>query len=160
VDVEEVRPAPRSSDPRLDALEDAAALVEEITVDGLLNRLVADVRRGFDATWVVVIDVTGPVALAAVGAAPPASWLDAFVAGSRSSAPVASGLSGPDDVAWAPLDGADLALVLGRDGRPFRARERRQLAALSRIADRRWVELSRRSVRDAHPSASRALSIV
>ena len=161
VDVEEVRAAPNSMpDPRLDALENAAALVEETSVEGLLQRLVADARRGFDAMWVAVIDLTGPAALAAVGTAPPASWLDAFVAGSRSSAPVASGLAGPDDVAWAPLDGADLALVLGRDGRPFRARERRQLAALSRIADRRWVELARRSVREAHPSATRALSIV
>jgi hypothetical protein len=161
VDVEEVRPAPNSMpDPRLDALESAAALVEETSIEGLLERLVADARRGFDATWVAVIDLAGPVAVAVIGAAPPASWLDAFVAGSRSSAPVASGLSGPDDVAWAPLDGADLALVLGRDGRPFRARERRQLAALTRIADRRWVELARRSVRDAHPSVARTLSVV
>jgi hypothetical protein len=161
VDVEEVRPAPDlMPDHRLDALENAAALVEETSIEGLLQRLVADACHVFDATWVAVIDLTGPVAVANVGAAPPASWLDAFVAGSRSSAPVASGLAGPDDVAWAPLDGADLALVLGRDGRPFRARERRQLAALTRIADRRWVELARRSVRDAHPSAARAFSIV
>jgi hypothetical protein len=160
VDVEEVRPAGSTPDPRLDALESAAALVEETSAEGVLTRLVEDAQRTFDATWVVVIDVTGPVALARVGAAPPASWLDAFVAGSRSSVAVASGETGPDDIAWAPLDGADLALVLGREGRPFRARERRQLGALSRIADRRWVELARRSVRDAHPSAGHALSVV
>jgi hypothetical protein len=59
---------------------------------------------------------------------------------------------GPDDVAWAALASADLAVVLGRDGRPFRARERRQLAALARIADRRWAELVLRSARFAHPS--------
>jgi hypothetical protein len=35
----------------------------------------------------------------------------------------------------------ELVLVLGRDGRAFRARERRQAAALSRIADTRLAEL-------------------
>ena len=40
---------------------------------------------------------------------------------------------------------ACLVVVLGRDGRPFRVRERRQLSALARIADNRWVELVRGS---------------
>jgi hypothetical protein len=161
VDVEEVRPAaPSQPDPRLDALETAAALVEEQSIDGLLERLVSEARRDFEATWVAVVDPAGATCLGTVGSPPPAPWLDAFVSGSRSSARVAAGDTGPDDVAWAPLDGADLALVVGREGRPFRARERRQLAALSRIADRRWLELARRSVRGAHPSAPRALSVV
>jgi hypothetical protein len=34
-------------------------------------------------------------------------------------------------------------LLIGRSGRPLRARERRQATALARIADTRWVELSR-----------------
>jgi hypothetical protein len=161
VDVEEVRPAaPSQPDPRLDALETAAALVDEESIEGLLERLAGEAKCDFEATWVAIVDLAGAVCLASVGAAPPAPWLDAFVAGSRSSAPVAAGDAGPDDVAWASLDGADLALVLGREGRPFRARERRQVAALARIADRRWLELARRSVRGAHPSAPRALSVV
>jgi hypothetical protein len=52
-----------------------------------------------------------------------------------------SGENGPDDVAWAPLVTADRALVLGRKGRPLRTRERRQLAALARIADHRWSQI-------------------
>jgi hypothetical protein len=40
---------------------------------------------------------------------------------------------------------ASLVVVLGRDGRPFRTRERRQLSALARIADNRWVELVTRT---------------
>jgi len=52
-----------------------------------------------------------------------------------------SGEDGPDDVAWAPLPTADRALVLGRKGRPLRTRERRQLAALARIADHRWRQI-------------------
>jgi hypothetical protein len=58
----------------------------------------------------------------------------AFVAGSQSSAAVSSGECGPDDVAWAALGQTRLALLLGRQGRPFRARERHQLAALCKIA--------------------------
>ena len=36
-------------------------------------------------------------------------------------------------MAWADLPGRDRTLVLGRTGRPFRARERRQLVVLARI---------------------------
>jgi hypothetical protein len=45
-----------------------------------------------------------------------------------------------------------MALVLGRDGNPFRARERRQAAALARIVDTRFRELSESEARVAHPS--------
>src|SRR5439155_782373 len=47
---------------------------------------------------------------------------------------------------------ADVALLLGRDGRPFRARERRQLTVLADIADRRWAEVATRSARLRHPA--------
>jgi len=67
---------------------------------------------------------------------------------------VAAGECGPDDVAWATLRGADLAVVLGRFGRPFRARERQQLAVLARIADSRWLELVQRASRRVHPTAA------
>ena len=79
--------------------------------------------------------------MAVVGTPPDTPWLAAFVAGSRSSVHSSAGESGPDDVAWADLAAADLTLVLGRSGRPFRARERRQAAVLARIADARWTEL-------------------
>jgi hypothetical protein len=78
---------------------------------------------------------------AASGDAPPLAWLAAFVAGTQTSALVAAGECGPDDVASALLPKAGLVVVLGRKGRPFRSRERRQLAALARIADRRVSEL-------------------
>jgi hypothetical protein len=80
-------------------------------------------------------------------------WLSAFVEGSRSSARVADAAAGPVDVAWAPLPSAGLSLVLGRSGRPIRARERRQIAALARIADTRWVEVVVRESRRRHPSS-------
>ena len=53
----------------------------------------------------------------------------------------AGGFAGPDDVAWTALEASGFALVLGRDGQPFRARERMQIAVLCRIADRRLQEL-------------------
>jgi len=155
VDVEDVRPLQELlRDPRLDALETAALLVGQQTVDELLEALATHACHDFEATWCTIIDLGGPVPLATVGEPPPAPWLGAFVAGSRSSVRVAAGECGPDDVAWSPLGTADLALVLGRHRRPFRARERHQLSALARIADARWSELVLRAARVAHPSAA------
>jgi len=142
VDVEDVRPAPAElADPRLDALEAAAVLVGASSFDGLLSSLVAHARRDFGAEWAVVVDLDERVLLASHGAPPPPGWLVAFVAGSQSSAAVASGECGPDDVAWADLAGSSLALLLGRQGRPFRSRERHQLAALAKIAQHVMVSL-------------------
>jgi hypothetical protein len=155
VDVEEIRPVVDTiRDPRLDALETAAILVEQDSIDDLHEVLAHHALTDFEAGWAVVIDLEGPVALAGCGHPPAPSWVGAFVAGSRSSARVAAGECGPDDVAWATLATSDVALVLGREGRPFRARERRQLAALARIADSRWAELVRRASRSVHPAAT------
>jgi hypothetical protein len=155
VDVEDVRPAADwLSDPRLDALETAAVLVDQHSVASLLDRLVSHAAHDFTADWAAVVDLDSPVPLTTVGPVPPAPWLGAFVTGSRASASPSAGLGGPDDVAWAELDTASLVLVIGRRGRPFRARERQQLAALARIANHRWVELVTRVSRLIHPSAT------
>jgi hypothetical protein len=156
VDVEDVRPAAESlRDPRLAALETAAMLVGASTVDELLDLLVQHAQYDFAADWAAVVDLEVPEIRARVGEAPSAGWLVAFVEGSRSSARVASGESGPDDVVWAPLPSAGLSLVLGRSGRPLRGRERRQAAALVRIADTRWAEVKVHDSRMRHPSCSR-----
>ena len=145
VDVEDVRPAGDAlPDPRLDALETAALLVAASTRAELLDSLVARIAHDFTAGWAAVIDLEGPGTRASTGEAPSTRWLQAFVEGSRSSATVAAGESGPDDVAWASLPSGRLNVVLGRSGRPLRARERRQLAAVARIADARWSELEGR----------------
>ncbi len=153
VDVEDVRRATGSqADPRLDALETAGVLVDEKAVDGLLTALAVHSCHDFGAEWAAVIDAGSPAPLAAAGTPPPAAWLGAFVAGARTSHAVSAGEVGPDDVAWALMEGADLALVVGRRGRRFRARERRQVAALARIADRRWIELVMKGPGLARPS--------
>ena len=146
VDVEDVRPGTAPvNDTGRDALAAAVVLVDQASVDGLLSALAQHAGSGFGADWAAVVGLDGPAPLASAGVPPPAAWLDAFLAGSRSSERVAAGESGPDDVAWAALPTPELALVLGRRGRPFRARERRQLAALAHIADCRWTELTARA---------------
>ena len=65
------------------------------------------------------------------------------------------GEAGPDDVVWSPLPSAGLALVVGRDGTAYRARERRQVAALARIVDTRLREIIRYTSLANHPSVIR-----
>ena len=125
VDVEDVRPVQGDvPDARVAALESAADLLAQPTADAVRKALVEHVVRDFEADWAAVI--TDKHLDASTGEAPTAEWLSAFVAGAHEAA--------ADDIAWARLGEATAAaLVLGRAGRPFRSRERRQLAALGRI---------------------------
>lgn len=150
VAVEDVYDVPGGElpDPRLAALETAAILVQLDDPAAVLAALVEHAAHDFGAGWACVIDTHGPRVHAAVGEAPPAAWVAAFVVGSRTAPDGA-----PEDVAWSRLGRADLDVVLGRPGRPLRARERRQLAALGEIADVRWAELARVSALRVHPSA-------
>jgi hypothetical protein len=155
VDVEDVRQVPGvPADPRLDALETAAYLVERHDPADLMRALVSHAVKDFEADWAAVVDPSAPQPMASVGAMPPDAWVFAFVHGARSAAGSAAS---PADVAWADMSVASWVVVLGRDGRPFRTRERRQLSALARIADNRWVELVRGprapSVGASRPSA-------
>ncbi len=152
VDVEELRPVDGvTHDPRADALETAAILVGATGRADLLEGVVTHGRRLLGGVWAAIVEIDDGELLAVDGAAPPAAWLAAFVAGSRASASMAvSGDGGPDDVVWAPLPATGLALVVGRVGSGFRARERRQVSALARIADTRLVDFCRRS----HPSVA------
>src|SRR5438034_11373586 len=85
----------------------------------------------------------GDVALATSGEqVPGASVLEALAAGTAASPVVAAGDAGPDDLAVAPFPKGDLVLLVGRDGHPFRRRERRQPLALAPIADRGGTILS------------------
>lgn len=127
VDVEDVRPVQGEvPDPRVAALESAAALLAQPDAESVCAALVKEVCRDFEAEWAAVID-NGVVA--AHGESPTLDWLTAFVAGSDGAGAVEHG---PDDIAWAGLTSRS-TLLIGRDGRPFRSRERRQLVALARI---------------------------
>jgi hypothetical protein len=128
VDVEDVRPVSGDlPDARVAALESAADLLAQPDADAVRRALVEHVVRDFESDWAAVVDRDQLVASA--GETPTGTWLAAFVAGSDGAG---AAHTGPDDIAWAPLH-SSVALVIGRAGRPFRARERRQLTALARI---------------------------
>jgi hypothetical protein len=155
VDVESIRPATEAlHDPRVDALETAAILVGAPTPAESIEALCTHAVRTVGAPWGAVISLADGSLVTSVGECPPAPWIAAFVTGSQSSARVADGGSEPSDMVWAPLPAADYALVMGRNGDAFWARERRQVAALARIVDTRFRELRREISRRRHPSAS------
>jgi hypothetical protein len=143
VDVEDVRESPGPMlDPRLDALETAESLVSLSSSEALLAALAEGACKDFQADWAAVAASHTDDALASWGPVPPGSWLAAFLAGCQALEPGSHAEAGPDDVAWAAMDQSGLAVLVGRRGRPFRARERRQLAALARIVDLRLGQLS------------------
>jgi len=153
VDVESIRLAEVTlRDPRLDALETAAMLVGAPTADDAVVELCSHAVRTVGAVWGAIVDLESGEVVTSEGESPSSGWLAAFVAGSQSSARVAGGDTGPGDVVWAPLPAAGYALVLGRNGEAYRARERRQAAALARIVDARFRDLKIVSSRLAHPS--------
>jgi hypothetical protein len=150
VDIEDLRVLDgEAHDPRADVLEAAAVIVGAGDRATLLDSVVTHGRRVLGGEWAAMLRMDDGELLAGDGEVPLARWLVAFVEGSRTSARVSSGESGPDDVVWSPLPGTGMALVVGRTGAPFRARERRQVCALARIVDTRLVDLSRR----LHPSS-------
>lgn len=132
--VEEVRVVGNFPDPRLDALESASRLCEATSPVALQTSLVNDTRDEFLADWAAL--VCGEDVLASAGDEPSAAALSALSAGTTASAHVSAGRSGPDDLAVAALPAMHATLLLGRSGHPFRRRERAQLLALARIADR------------------------
>jgi len=138
--VEEFRIVGAFPDARLDALESAATLCEATSIHGLHTALVEHLRREFLAEWaVLLVDdelVTG------AGDTPPArEFLAALAAGTQVSPKVADGTTGPDDLLVAALPVHEATILVGRSGHPFRRRERVQLLALARIADRAWTLL-------------------
>ncbi len=137
VEVESIRALVGAQpDPRLDALESAIALVEVLTPNEVLATLTRRVHTDVSADWVAVVDHRSQSVIAGDGPVPAASALFGFVRD------IQTGSATPNaDIAWTLLDGSDLTLLVGRRGRTLRSRERRQLTALARVADLRWVDL-------------------
>jgi hypothetical protein len=133
--VEQWERVDRFPDARLDALETVERVFEADHTGALWCRLVDRVHTEFGSSWAVVL--CDAVVVAAIGdGMPDASVLTALAAGTGASPAVAAGDAGPEDLAVAPLPANDAVLLIGRDGHPFRRRERHQLLALARIADR------------------------
>ena len=145
-----------------DPLDTAVLLVESIGPTELSDVLAKGVCTAFACDWCTVLD-TGDaraIVVAEAGDRPSAAWLGAFAAGARAGLSLSTGrgagLVGPRDVAWSPLDLSGLVVVAGRDGPPFRSRERRQLQQLCRVADARWSELVRTGGRTALSGAEQS----
>jgi len=152
VAVEEIRPvADALHDPRLDALEMAAILVGAGECEELVEAVVTHARRVIGAEWAAVVQLDDGEVIAEVGTPPSTPWLLAFLTGSQESNRIVGGGGGADDIVWSPMPSSGLALVLGRDATAYRARERRQVAAIARIVDTRVRELSRQRARANHP---------
>jgi 23S rRNA U2552 (ribose-2'-O)-methylase RlmE/FtsJ len=153
--VEEVRVVNHFPDPRLDALEGATRLCQAAGVKELHEALVDQVRKEFLAEWAALVTDVGPeeehlggngaeraTVAATAGDAPGAEHLEALALGVAASPLVASGAAGPEDLAAAPLASHRAVLLASRSGYALRERERGQLIALGRIADRLWTLLS------------------
>ncbi len=127
VDVEWVKLAEvGDGGPDLEALEGAAGIASLEPAEQLAA-LVGLARRTTSSSWVAVVGLGTNEVLASEGHPPAPAWIAAFVAGSRYADHDGEGV---DDVCWADL-GVDSVLVLGREGHPFRHRERRRVRALS-----------------------------
>jgi hypothetical protein len=139
VSVEAWRRVDRFPDPRLDFLRLVEELIAAPDLGTLEARLVAAIVTEFTSDWAAVVGAgtgAGGVLASAGERLPSPEILEALVAGTGASPLVASGVTGPDDLAVAPMPARRATLLAGRDGHPFRALERRQLLSLARIADR------------------------
>jgi len=134
VDVEEVRAVEFvERDPRIDALETAVALNEAADAGARAVTLAGRARHELRAVWAAVVGPDGIEAVAGDG--PEEPWLAAFGTGVASGGSEAGAATDEDgEVAWATLGPEGRVLLAGRDGVPFRPRERRVLALLARLA--------------------------
>ncbi|MFZ4585860.1 MAG: hypothetical protein ACOYNI_11615 [Acidimicrobiia bacterium] len=138
--VEQVRVVSDFPDARLDALDTAARLCEAADAHELCATLTQTLRREFLADWVALVADGAVVALAGETTTP--DLIPVWAAGASASPLVANGTTGPEDLAIATFERRDAVLVVGREGQPFRRRERLQLLALARVADRAWALLA------------------
>lgn len=116
----------------VDSLEVARALVSEYESAGLAEALVTGVQAAFGASFAVVVLDESAKPLASAGGVPPAAVARGGGAGVRFD-------NGDDCLSFDLGDGA--TLVVGRQGWPFRSRERRELTTLARIAAERHKQL-------------------
>lgn len=140
--VEQWERVERFPDP-LDALETIEHVCAADDPGDLADRLTTRVRAAFNGDWAAVLDGTELVSVSGDDVPDP-TVLHAFARGASASPAVAAGDSGPDDLAVAPIGANGSFLLVGRAGHPFRRRERRQLLALARVADRVGAMVSRR----------------
>ena len=163
VSLQDVRPmSGRHHDRRFEAFSTALMILQERTPHAILAALASRVCAELDAAWSAVLDVEGTSVIAAYGRPPAAQWLAASIAQSRAAgaerdhdpadARAHSGALDVSDVEFVELTAWDLVLVVGRPGWRFGTRERAHLAALAKLADARWADMTEHPGRISHPS--------
>ena len=128
VAVEHIRPAADGRPDPSTAFLELAAEVAAAAPDDRVATLGHGLLVAADADWVVAVR-DGTVALS-LGDPPDPRWLEAFLDGSGHLGGRLD--SGPGDLMWARLPGADLAVAVGRAGRSIHQRERERLDLLAR----------------------------
>jgi hypothetical protein len=136
------------ADPTRAAFESARVILVADGPDELARITVEQARRLVGADWVCLLDAAGE-AVAGSGPVPLASWLGAFRDGVKGG-----GADGPADPVCLPVPGPPWDLLVGRQSRALRGRERDRLVGLGELASSRWEELGRRQSRVLHPSES------
>jgi hypothetical protein len=161
VKLQDVRPmSGRHHDRRLEAFSTALIILQERTPHAVLTALASRVCAEIDAAWSAVLDVEGSSVIAAYGRPPAAQRLAATIAEARVDAVGAEHEHDPadavahpgalegGDVGFVDLTAWDLVLVAGRPGWHFGTREHAHLAALAKLADARWADMTE------HPAGS------
>jgi len=139
--VEQVELVERFPDARLDALLLVERLGAATSPADVIDLLTNECRVELMAEWAAVL--RDDEVLAVHGDAPTPEKLVALATGTAASPLVASGETGPDELAIAPLP-CNAALLLVERARPrFRGSERAQLLAVARVADRVWSLVER-----------------
>ncbi|HEX5267454.1 MAG TPA: ACT domain-containing protein [Acidimicrobiales bacterium] len=158
VGVEEVHRDPTAAeDPAVAALGAARFFIEAPDVATLAAAVADHARNLVGADWSCLLrraegDDAAEV-LGGSGAIPQAAWLVAFRAGLLSDAVIAE-TAGPLDPVCLPLPAAGADLLLGRQSRPVRGRERERLLGLVAVADSWWTQLAMQEARRSHPSGA------
>ncbi len=144
-------------DPEATALEVVSVLLGAESADEVPWVLCTHLHRTVRTDWVCVVEADGHRA-ARSGRVPDDVRLDAVLEAERpgSQPLVTTDTLGDDRLLWIPFPSLGAVLIMGRAGSPWRASERRRVAALSRVAAAwlgRLQERSRLRSLLAHPAA-------
>jgi hypothetical protein len=150
VGVEEVHRDPAApSDPGAASLDAARRVIEADASDALAEAVAEAGRALVGADWACVLTNPEPVLIGSSGASPLPSWLAAYRDGVRG--PDIDGPAAPPrDPLCLPIPGSGCDLMVGRQSRPIRGRERDRLVGLAALAAVRWAQVARA----ADPSGS------